>query len=162
MIRNGEYYESPQAALDAYARSGPRPDGDEALQIRRNGRAQPWHPCYQEKWSCPTELLGEMVVPDRSPAALGILFPDRNLILKVVKALAKMPPSAELKDGSKASSPPRSSSSPSQQRQLDNFNYSNDGGLDDRRCGLSAGPINDLNPSICASSAFKRRKRAEN
>ena len=52
----------------------------------------------------------------------------------------EIPRSAELDDGSKASWPQRSSPSPSQRRQLDNFNYSDDGGLADRRCGSSAGP----------------------
>ena len=52
----------------------------------------------------------------------------------------EIPRSAELEDGSKASSPRRPCSSPSQRRQLDNFNYSDDGGLADRRCGSSAGP----------------------
>ena len=47
----------------------------------------------------------------------------------------EIPRSAELDDGSKASWPQRSSPSPSQRRQLDNFNYSDDGGLADRRCG---------------------------
>ncbi len=52
----------------------------------------------------------------------------------------EIPRSAELEDGSKASWPRRPCSSPSQRRQLDNFNYSDDGGLADRRCGSSAGP----------------------
>jgi hypothetical protein len=57
------------------------------------------------------------------------------------KMLSKeIPRSAELDDGSKASWPQRSSPSPSQRRQHDNFNYSDDGGLADRRCGSSAGP----------------------
>ena len=41
----------------------------------------------------------------------------------------KIPRSAELEDGSKASWPQRSSPSPSQRRQLDNFNYFDDGGI---------------------------------
>ena len=51
----------------------------------------------------------------------------------------EIPRSAELEDGSKASWPRRPCPSPSQRRQLDNFNYS-DEGLADRRCGSSAGP----------------------
>jgi hypothetical protein len=48
--------------------------------------------------------------------------------------------SAELDDGSKASWPRRPCPSPSQRRQLDNFNYSDDGGLANRRCCASEGP----------------------
>ena len=65
------------------------------------------------------------------------------------------------KDGSRASWPRRSSSSPSQRRQLDNFNYFDDGGIADRRCGSSSGP---RPPRQCAKlnsqSSSKKRSGA--
>ena len=64
----------------------------------------------------------------------------------------EIPRSAELDDGTKACWPQRSSPSPSQRRQLDNFNYSDDGGLADRRCGSSAGP---RPPRQCAELSSK-------
>ena len=69
----------------------------------------------------------------------------------------EIPRSAELEDGSKASSPRRLCPSPSQRRQLDNFIYSEDGELADRRCGSSAGP---LPPRQCAKLTSKSRVTA--
>ena len=75
------------------------------------------------------------------------------------KLLGRNSSSAQLEDGSRAFLPQRSFPSPSQRRQLDNFNYFDDGGIADRRCGPSAGP---RPPRQCAklTSQSSRQKRS--
>jgi hypothetical protein len=66
---------------------------------------------------------------DGAPAAIGIWDPYKI----PGNCSKKNPRSAQLEDGSRAFLPQRSSPSPSQRRQLDNFNYLDDGGIADRR-----------------------------
>ena len=112
-----------------------------------------------EDASCSQELSATQQASPVAPAVLGIWDPVRNVRKIPGNCSQEIPRSAQLEDGSRAFLPQRSSPSPSQRRQLDNFNYFDDGGIADRRCGSSAGP---RPPRQCAklTSQSSRQKRS--
>ena len=75
-----------------------------------------------------------------TPTVIGFVILYRNDSIKSEIRLARNSSFAELEDGSKASSPSRSCSSPSLQRPLDDFDSIYLGGLADRRHRSSEGP----------------------
>ena len=95
------------------------------------------------------------------PAAIGIWDPYIN-VRKIPGNYSEEIPllhSSKMVQGPFCLSVQRSFPSPSQRRQLDNFNYFDDGGIADRRCGPSAGP---RPPRQCAklTSQSSRQKRS--